>query len=1354
MPHRPRPRALRARAAARAALALLALALLLVAPPRAAARLRPYYVVDGASFGRLEPRVLFVLDTSGSMAWQSRLPDAVCTVDLCEADESAGAARSRIHVARQAVRSVVDSARDNARFALMTFDAAAPPTSVPLNTDCSNTWAPASLPNITSRACGSVGWGPKFSSSGACEAAGYGPCTYRNLSGNKNDGWYYTRKSCDPRFWAWFTSASDGSTYYSTALCTGTERPYPYLRWDDLGPTLTSPVSNGMYDLPPSPIISRDVAVLTSPGTLFRRVQWFPSFLGVRGRPDAATAAASVGDYDPAELSGHDFYYWPYVDGFNWYGQYGTGVVDRGSSYGAALFAPFYLADELADSATPSASWGPASDEIADALVLATTAPLNHGGVDAVGGTPWKSVIGSIPASPPLSNAEFAHTTVASYLKFVTTNSSQGLCTPTSAVVMTDGVPSSGEGGSDLYNRLAALRNTLGVRAYVVGFFTGGGGEIAQMACAAAGATGANPCSGTPAKDWDTCRDPANPTTDCAYSADSPDELRDALIEIISDAIELEVPTGPGSAVVDFGAADTADGPLQTRLTARTDWPAWSGHVIRSLCDDTVEDPPGSGNLVPAPYCTESTPAFTPTQAQPTFGPCPQSRSWDAGECLAATPWYERRLYTDDGARAPVPVLSSAAADAGASDEFRAQLAELGLLVGANESERRAHADRVARFLAGQSWPNDWKLPGLANSAPVVVRRIPPLNRNTSPTVAIRDPHCAGRILAASEDVPASLEEFAQAANLRGGSGWLGDHHAYQEIVVVGDDLGLVHAFQYDSGNELWAYIPRFALAGLVAQEAIGASSRGQPDELAAHTYGVAATLNAGWVYDEDAARWRHLGVIGMGAGGKEYVALDLSHASPSAPDGPFEILWTTQDAGLAAAWDAVNSETWSRPALVYEHPDTPGMPFGPGTIPAARLVLGTGYRDGSDGPASTRGRALVRANALTGALLDTHTVALPAGGAAYDALFGLVSDVGVASYCESKFWAEGQEAYVADPAGRLYRWDLGGSDDSGGAWSGTALPAVTFPACRWNGSGCTVSGSGPGDVFTFPPAVSTADRMDDYEVAEPAGEAALDVDDRLLIALASGSPFDDAIDGGDPSNDFVSSLYLLVDDHRTSAHGGFSVPGGAPAMAPEQVGDYPGYLRLPLTALSRTRRVTPYPGAAAIVSTANFGKAARPIRAPRIEVRGVVLDPGGSTPQVRTDVEVFTITYTVYEPGQNACDPAWRNPATGEWFFDEGSTYDIALQLVAVDGEGFDFANPAPLPPGLTGLEGVSHSGLALVGVNQRITGACADGNCGPTPGAPRPVTCDQGADEGTAGSPALRVTGYNELDTFTPME
>src|SRR5690606_983368 len=159
--------------------------------------------------------------------------------------------------------------------------------------------------------------------------------------------------------------------------------------------------------------------------------------------------------------------------------------------------------------------------------------------------------------------------------------------------------------------------------------------------------------------------------------------------------------------------------------------------------------------------------------------------------------------------------------------------------------------------------------------------------------------------------------------------------------------------------------IPRFALASLAQKAAVGPATYGQSGELENHRYGLAATVNRGWVFDDtdpdpELHRWRQLAIVGMGPGGTEHVVLDLSHRSTAAPRGRVEVVWNSEDPALKAAYDAYNGETWARPALGYHVPgEVSTQP------PDAFFVMGTGYPTAGGG--SEQGRTLLRVDALTG---------------------------------------------------------------------------------------------------------------------------------------------------------------------------------------------------------------------------------------------------------------------------------------------------------------------------------------------------------------------------------------------------
>ena len=1289
-------------------LPLVVLALWMELGGTASARLQPYYVLQGIGIHDIKPRVLFVLDTSGSMSWKSQSYEDQCSWNQCEA--AGGASQSRISTARRAIRQVVDNLDGAATFSLMTFGQARPPTSVPAK--CSNG---------------------------------------RRFRWSQYHGYFW---------WDWINRYA--GYYGAWWLCSGsTKRPYAYLRWDQLGVGSVITADDQVGAIPASPLISTTSANMQSTTNASRKVQWFPKFMGIRANlnlttdPDGSILAATVGDWGSDALTrtsnvwGQDFYYWPYVDGFVGYSASvgypaegnaypRLGVAQATTTYQAALYAPFYL--DLPGT-TPAADRGPASEVVAHEAVRSAVAPLVEGGVDADGGTPWASAIGTLDGTLVESNAVYSHSSVSSYLRFVAEAETTDICAPTVAVLVTDGQPSpETEGGAVLHERLAALRNELGVKTYVVGFFLDAS-TLHDMACAAAGACSgscSSPCDDTPAADWDTCADPSDPEGGCAYLADSASTLADALTAIVTGALSVEVDSGPGTRMQDFGvgtggAAGSGD-IVQTTTRSYTDYPGWRGHVVRSLCTDDDPENPGE----PAPWCVDQ--PFAVAEQQETFGPCPQSRTWDAGLCLQQTAWTDRRLFTHDHDNTVVPI---AEADGKATDEFIALLASDG---GLSASDAEAHGDDIAAFVLGRDFPDGWKLPGLANSAAAVVRRIPKLQLNRAPSVAIRDPHCGGRRLSEVDaaGLPDSLESFARAA-------WSADgkldepstHFAYQEAVLIGDDLGVLHAFQLDSGNELWGLLPRFSLTSLVAQWRNGAATMGQPPAIVDHGYGIAATANDGWVFDADADKWRHLAVLGLGAGGSEFLALDVSHMSPSSPDGPIEILWTSQDAALATTYDAWLGQTWARPALAYE---VPGNTLG--LEPTTRLVLGSGYPTVASG---TRGRTLVYADALTGAVLE-HAV-LPAPGATFDASFGAVVDPAVASHCISRYWGEVQETYIADPSGRIFRWDLGGAhqSDGGGAWNGEAIASVQLNACEGAGSSCIVGAKG--EPFAFGPAVSASGRIDGTQ-GGASGELPAGVD-QFLLALASGTPANDSIPMA--TSTFHSSLYLLVDDHSTDHAGGFEIPAGAPLVDPAALDTYPGYARVAVTAIPRTRTFVPFAGAQTYSDVGQFSRGTRPIRAPRIEVQGVV-DAGtladASGPHTIEGVEVLRVTYTLYEPPAEACDERFHDDTNNIWYSDEGATYEVTLRLTALAGQGFDFTEGAGDSGPVTFADGYAPA-LTLESVTQVSAGACADGNCGPRVEAASMPPCDNNSPPQGAETRGFAVPlEVRELSGFSPVE
>ena len=130
---------------------------------------------------------------------------------------------------------------------------------------------------------------------------------------------------------------------------------------------------------------------------------------------------------------------------------------------------------------------------------------------------------------------------------------------------------------------------------------------------------------------------------------------------------------------------------------------------------------------------------------------------WDAGECLQLTNWNDRRIYTHDFDN---NVFRIAEPNGAPSAQFIALVeqldgeAKIDPPLSDDADEKSAQIVAMAEWLLGRNMPEDWKLSGLPNSAPILIRRVPQANADFRPSVGIRDPHCAGRRNAVGDDVP------------------------------------------------------------------------------------------------------------------------------------------------------------------------------------------------------------------------------------------------------------------------------------------------------------------------------------------------------------------------------------------------------------------------------------------------------------------------------------------------------------------------------------------------------------------------------------------------------------------------
>ena len=167
-----------------------------------------------------------------------------------------------------------------------------------------------------------------------------------------------------------------------------------------------------------------------------------------------------------------------------------------------------------------------------------------------------------------------------------------------------------------------------------------------------------------------------------------------------------------------------------------------------------------------------------------------------------------------------------------------------------------------------------------------------------------------------------------------------------KEVVYVGSNDGMLHAFDSKTGDELWAFIPPIMLQSLrkmISEKAQTSHS----------IYGVDGSPVVKDIYYGN--RWRTVLLAGMGRGGHGYFALDITNPnSPSFlfafqndPTNKYISHWDANGnvielgygSGILAEYDYSKlGEAWSTPTIM-------AMPYGSGRKWVA--VFGAGYNSG-----------------------------------------------------------------------------------------------------------------------------------------------------------------------------------------------------------------------------------------------------------------------------------------------------------------------------------------------------------------------------------------------------------------------
>ena len=218
-----------------------------------------------------------------------------------------------------------------------------------------------------------------------------------------------------------------------------------------------------------------------------------------------------------------------------------------------------------------------------------------------------------------------------------------------------------------------------------------------------------------------------------------------------------------------------------------------------------------------------------------------------------------------------------------------------------------------------------------------------------------------------------------------------------QSIVFAGANDGMIHAFDNETGNELWAFIPPNLLSNLknLTGEAIQFFVDGAPR-----------------VYLErktDGTLEKAILIFGLRRGGNRYFALDVK--TPDSPKLLWEISPSTTGFGELG-------QTWSTPQLGK-------IKYGSGEKWVA--FIGGGYDENQDNiPVTandTKGRAVYVIDVLTGSLLWSYSRAQNA-----NMKYSIPSDI---ARVDTNGDGKVDRLYVGDMGGQVWRFDIRDPDSA-----------------------------------------------------------------------------------------------------------------------------------------------------------------------------------------------------------------------------------------------------------------------------------------------------------------------------------
>ncbi|MGA1869548.1 MAG: PilC/PilY family type IV pilus protein [bacterium] len=418
--------------------------------------------------------------------------------------------------------------------------------------------------------------------------------------------------------------------------------------------------------------------------------------------------------------------------------------------------------------------------------------------------------------------------------------------------------------------------------------------------------------------------------------------------------------------------------------------------IYEAAMGDYATSSPTVATLSPLTYVTNNIGVLATVEFPDWFGHLhsydfeTESMKWDAGEQLLLKDPNDRKIYTLGSNKALLPFWVGGAANADNLKHLCEDNSEL--------------AGKIIRFTSG--YGTSWYLYDITNCTAAAV----------GPPYIESDPNLA-----------ITHKAFETLYSCR------------RTVVYAGANNGMLHCFDLETGEEIFAYIPQDLFPKLIDIYEIG----GQAPSPKEHIFGIAASPKACDV--QIGTQWKTVLVCGEGPGGKHYFAVDVTHPSPGDPgynaDAPFTPLWHTNDEENKTDFEGKIGYSWSTPAFgrIREN-----------GAPKYVVFVGSGYDD--PGTEVIEGKTFMTIKFDSdedenGKLIFDADIEPPAG-TIVD--YALIADV--VSVTENGFTTE---LYISDLGGRIWYLDTKGDVDT------------------WQLSDTPLYNAGPDQPFHYSPAIA-----------------------------------------------------------------------------------------------------------------------------------------------------------------------------------------------------------------------------------------------------------------------------------------